>query len=536
MNDFIELRRLFNVVLRRWWLLIGLTILGVATGQFISQRQIPVYEAKATILVGEFEQSINLNRDDVQMSELFAQTYSDLALRQPVLQGVVEILKLNQSWEELREQIQVSTVNGTQLIEIRVEATSPQLAESIANEIVKHLILIGPDNLGSGEGNIVQGFIHQQMNDTQMRILTGQERLAEIEESMSGQISSVRLAELQAEKTSLDQLIADLVLNYVELSNLSGQNKNTNAITIIETAYSDNRAVRPRVSLNMLLGGGLGLLLALGIAFLWEFADDTIRSREDLAHFGNLSLLGTVGRISGRRYSGKIISRHEPSAVIKESFRMIRNKIRLGLKDKPVQSIVITSPGPTEGKSLSAANLAIIMAQANIRTILVDADLRNPALHRYFEADNSFGLSDLLALPEINSLSFLKKTSVLNLQIITSGEPSENQADDLLSERILEIFDDLKKKAELIIIDSPPATLASDAAILSNRADSVIVVVRGGKTKRRELRQTLVDLQEANAVILGFIYNQAHKKSDIAVYQRQENNLLQRVITRLFQQ
>ncbi len=528
MNDFVELHRLINIVLRRWWLLLGLTAIAAMIGYTVSLRQTPVYEAAVTVLVGEITKSTNLSREDIQMSELFAQTYADLAVRQPVLQGVVEMLHLNESWEELRNSVRVQAISGTQLIEIKAEANTPEMARLIADEIANHLILIGPTKVNDGEGNFAQTFILKQMADTQSRILSGQERVKELEATMSGTISSAKFVELQTEKTNQERLIADLVLNYVELSNLSAQDKNSNSLSIIEPAYAEKVPIRPRVNMNILLSGGLGMLLALGIIFLWEFTDDSIKSIDDFSQFEKLNILGTVGKIKGKNYSEKIVTHLASASPTKELYRMICNKICVGSADNPIRSIVVTSPEPAEGKSITAANFGVIMAQANIKTILVDADMRHPVLHQVFDVENKSGLADLLASPVTKMQSILKKTSIDNLQLITSGESSQDQSDLLRSERISQILEYLKGKADLVIIDSPPALLTADAAILSSQADGVIVVIRARKSTRKAIRQTFNELQEANANLLGCIYNQIHKDNRLDIYKRQNQENIKR--------
>lgn len=520
MNDFVELHRLFAIVLRRWWLLLGLTALTAAAGYMISQRQTPVYEATATVLVGDITKSTNLNREDVQMSALFAQTYADLAVRQPVLQGVVGMLNLDVTWEELRKYVEVTSKNNTQMIEIKAEASTPDLARKIADEIAKQLILIGPTNVNGGESNLVQSFIRQQMEETQARILEGQNHIKDIEAAMNSPVSTTRLLELQAEKANQERLITDLVLNFVQLSSLATQDRSANQLSIIESAYSNNRPVRPITNLNILLGAGMGLLLALGIIFLWEYIDDAIKDMDDLAQFEGLTVLGTIGKIRGRKYPDKLVTHLEPASPSSEAYRMIRNKIRFSAENHPAKTIVVTSPDAEEGKSITAANLAIIMAQANIKTILVDADLHDPVQHQIFRLKNKAGLANLIGSTVTDISSCLKETSVENLHVITSGEFSHAELERMSSERISTVLKKLDPLAEVIIIDSPPALLTADAMVLSNRADGVIVVARAGQTKRRAIRQMLVDLQEANAKLIGCIYNQPNKEHVLTQYKR----------------
>lgn len=532
MSDFVELHRLINIVLRRWWLLVGLIAVGGAAGYMISQRQTAVYEATATVLVGDITKTSNLSREDIQMSALFAQTYADLAIRQPVMQGVVEMLDLNQSWEDLRKQVLVSSIDDSQLIEIKAEANSPEMARRIADEIAKQLILIGPSNIPERDDNFVQGFIRQQMEDTQLRILEGQTRIKEIESAMEGKVSPSKMLELQTEKANLERLVADQVLNFVELSNLSAQDRSPNSLSIVETAYADVDPIRPRANLNILLGAGLGLLLAMGVTFLWEYIDDAIKNTDDLSAYEKLNLLGSVGRIRGQRYSEKMVTHWEPSSPTAEAYRMIRNKIRFGAGSSQARSIVVTSSEPEEGKSITAANLSIIMAQAGIKTVLVDADLRNPVLHQALNVKLKSGLADIISVQGANITDCLKPTSIDNLRVITSGESAENELEQLNSDRIAAVLKALEPYSEVVIIDSPPALLTADAMILSNQADGVIVVTRAGKTRRKALRQTLVDLQEANANIIGCIFNHPEKDTSIAVYKRhKQGNLLRQILS-----
>jgi non-specific protein-tyrosine kinase len=266
------------------------------------------------------------------------------------------------------------------------------------------------------------------MEDTQARILSGQNRIREIEADMEDSISATKMFELQTEKSNLERLIADHVLNYVELLNLAAQDKEPNSLSIIETAQAGKDPIRPRVNLNILLSSGLGMLLALSIIFLWEFLDDTVKSTDDLSQFEKLNILGAIGRIKGQKYSGKI-------AAQMESYRMIRNKIRLGSADNPAKSIVVTSPEPGEGKSVTAANLGVIMAQANIKTVIVDADLRHPVQHKMFDVKIKSGLMDLLSSPKTDIRDCLKSTSINNLQIMTSGESNQDQSEQLNASR-----------------------------------------------------------------------------------------------------
>lgn len=512
MNDFLELRRVMDAVLKRWWFIVIMVVVTATMGYILTKRQTPVYQATTTVLVGQSIELSQLDRVDIQTSEALVQTYVEMAQREPVLDGVVQTLKLNETWQDLRKQVDVQPVSGTQLIEIVVESDSPDTARSIADEVANQLLLISPESSTQTTGsNAVQEFNSEQLISLQERILNGQKKLAELESEIENASSEVELVALQNEKANLESLIVDWERNYAELLPFAsaGPAKEPNRLTVIEAAYSDNTQIRPNIKLNTLLGGALGLVLAAGIIFLLEFLDETYRSADDLFQSEGLEVLGSVGRIKGKKYSDKIITRLAPFSPLAESYRIIRNRLRLETGVVLKRSIMVTSSIPQEGKSLTVANLGIILAEANIKTVIVDADLRGSALHLAFDVKSENGLADVLRQPGSRVEDYLKATPIYNLHILTSGKVPSNPSELLGSgsRGMLKIINDLKQFADVVILDSPPASVFSDAISLSNLVDDLILVVRAGKTKKSDLKKTLFNLQNNRADFLGCILN-----------------------------
>ena len=513
MNDFIELRRVSTIILRRWWWLAIIAVLGALAGYVISRQQTPVYQATTTVLVGDSIKSTNVDRVDIQVSEALVQTYVEVAHRQPVLQGVVSALNLNGSWQALDKQIQVTQIESTQLIEIVVEANSPEMARRIADEIVNQLILLSPTN-SEGSNN---EFNQEQLASLQERIVTGQNRIVEIETAMSKSISEIELADLQREKATLNGLIVEWERNYTDMLLVTEPKRNPTQLSVIETAHSNNNQIRPRVQLNTLLGGVLGMIIGLGLIFLLDFLDDTYKSLNDFSQSDEVNILGSIRKIKGRKLSDKLVARFHPHSPVTESYRIIRSRIRFKPTDKPTRSIMVTSAMPKEGKSVTAANLAVVFAQANYKTVIVDADLRHPALHEIFEVSNEVGLGDMLSSTDFKIDDGIQTTSVNNLKILTSGTPLLDPSERLGSERMKNILDELKNVAEVVIFDSPPVLVYADAIVLSGRSDGVIMVIQAGKSTHAAITQTLFDLQNANANLLGSIFNQSPKSDTFSV-------------------
>jgi len=513
MNDFIELRRVSSIILRRWWWLAILTVLGALAGYLFSRQQTPVYQATTTILVGDSIRSTNVDRVDIQVSEALVQTYVEVAQRQPVLQGVVTALNLNGSWQALGRQIQVTQIESTQLIQIVVEASSPEMARRIADEIVNQLILLSPTNSEGSDNE----FNREQLTSLQERIVTGQNRLLEIEDAMSKSISEIELADLQREKSTLNGLLVEWERNYADMLLVTEPKRNPTQLSVIESAHSNNTQIRPRVQLNTLLGGVLGMIIGLGLIFLLDFLDDTYKSLNDFSQSEEVNILGSIRKIKGRKLSDKLVALKYPHSPVTESYRIIRSRIRFKPTDKLTRSIMVTSSMPEEGKSVTAANLAVVFAQANYKTVIVDADLRHPALHEFFEVNNEVGLGDILSSTDFRIEDCVQDTSVKNLKILTSGTPLLDPSERLGSERMKDILDELKSVASVIIVDSAPVLVYADAIVLSSRLDGVIMVIQAGKSTRGAITQALFDLQNANANLLGSVFNQSPKSDTFSV-------------------
>lgn len=517
MNDFMELHRVISIALKRWWLLVVLTILGAVAGYIISRAQTPVYQATTTVLVGESIRSSSVDRVDIQISDALIQTYVEIARRQPVLQGVVTALNLDESWQSLANRVTVSLIDSTQLIEVTVEARSPELAQTIADELVHQLILLSPSGSENTDNQLTGSFNREQITKLQERIVNGQQRLVEIDTALDNSISETELAALQQEKTTLEGLLIEWERNYTQLLTLTESKSDPTQLTIVEPAYSNGRMVRPRIQLNTLLGAGVGLILALGLVFLLDLLDDTFGSLRDFAQSEEVNILGSIRRIKGKRLADKLIAQLHPHSPITESYRIVRSRIRFKRGEGTARSIMVTSSMPDEGKSLTAANLAVVFAQANYKTVIVDANLRHPVLHDAFAVNNDTGLGDVLASPELQVEECLQATSVNNLRILTSGTAVPDASGHLGSERMEEIIKNLKKVAEIVIFDSPPVLVFADAIVLSRRVDGVIVVIQAGKSKRSAIDQTLLDLQNANADVLGSVFNLSPRSDTFSV-------------------
>jgi capsular exopolysaccharide synthesis family protein len=186
---------------------------------------------------------------------------------------------------------------------------------------------------------------------------------------------------------------------------------------------------------------------------------------------------------------------------------VLRTNLQFAAVDRPLRTLLITSPAPTEGKSLTAANLAVAQAQAGRRVILVDTDLHRPRLHRLFKLRNNAGVTTALLAEHPALDDLLQEASVPGLRVLTSGPLPPNPAELLGSARMKELLVELTAVADTVVLDSPPATAFSDAAILSTQSDGVLLVLDSGHTRREIARRSLEALGRVNARVVGVLLN-----------------------------
>lgn len=213
-----------------------------------------------------------------------------------------------------------------------------------------------------------------------------------------------------------------------------------------------------------------------------------------------------------------LITMFKKRSVISEQYRTIRSNIRFSMVDKDLKSLVVTSAGANEGKSTVANNLAVVFADAGLKTLLVDADLRKPTADLTWLLSKDKGLSDLLLDKAANYDQYISETKVAGLSVLTSGHVPPNPSELLGTERMQDILQTLTEKFDLVIFDTPPLVAVTDAQILASRTDGTILVVRERQTEKREilLSKQLLDMAQAN--ILGVIFNGTKSARDDYYY------------------
>jgi capsular exopolysaccharide synthesis family protein len=279
----------------------------------------------------------------------------------------------------------------------------------------------------------------------------------------------------------------------------------------IEPAEVPSAPFQPQPIRNTMLGIMSGVLIMGGIAFLIEYLDDTIKTPEDVQRYMKTNVIGMIGELKKPKDSKNddelvgIYVVDYPLSMITEGFRTLRTNLDLASVDKPLRTLAITSANPSEGKSTLVVNLAVVMAQGGKRTILLDADLRRPALYRHLKLENREGLSDLFS-SEIQIQDVIRAWGDPPIGVITAGPIPPNPNELLSSKRMESILESLIQGADIVILDTSPA-IVSDPIALSAKVDGIIVMIEPGKTKIGSAQVLMEQLERADATILGVVLN-----------------------------
>ena len=282
---------------------------------------------------------------------------------------------------------------------------------------------------------------------------------------------------------------------------------NPTNIIVHEVPQINDNPVSPNVPMNLALGAVVGLVFGAGIAFFLEHMDTSVKSLEDVERFLNVSVLAVIPRDVGVLHKQSGLS---PDA---EAYRILRTNIEFNRKNPEDNAITVVSGGAGEGKSTTLVNLAYVCAQGGYTTLMIDADLRRPRLHTFFDISNSVGLTNYLTT-DLLLEDVILQTPVDNLYFMPSGILPADAAGILNSRRMSELIQDVKQRFDLVLIDSPPILGVSDASVLASEVDLTMIVVQHRKLPRNMLVRVKQAVENVGGQVVGVVLNNVDIRSD----------------------
>jgi len=277
---------------------------------------------------------------------------------------------------------------------------------------------------------------------------------------------------------------------------------------VVDSAIVPLKPIKPRVVLTLFLGvvGGLGV--AIGLAFFVNYLDDSIKNQDDIETYLRLPFLGYIPNIKTNSVLERDMQAHlHPQSNAAEGFRTLRAAIALAPKADRYRALAVTSTIPAEGKSLVASNLSIVIAQTGLKTLLVDADLRRPSVHKVFRLQSPVGLSSYLTEKVASVDECIHSTEVPHLDVVCCGAVPSSPSELAGSKRMTQFLLEVRSRYDRVVLDCPPVSAVSDPLIIASLSDGVVFVTKFNKIRRDHARKTVRRIQDAGIFILGVVLN-----------------------------
>ncbi|MBC7812736.1 MAG: polysaccharide biosynthesis tyrosine autokinase [Burkholderiales bacterium] len=537
-----ELAQYFRIF-RKWlWLILVAAFIGGGVSYVSTSGQPLIYRAQAIMAIGTFMDAPNPNASEIRAGIELTTTYAELVKMHDLLQAVVDRMDMPISADALANMIDVDTVLGTSLFILNVDSTDPVLAADVANGVAEELVRNSPSNLTPDQESQIE-LAQLQIDALNEQLQQSRVELSAIEGQLAVADDADELALLRDQRSDLINQVnaaSGTIASFTEtIANLQ---RRTNSLDIVEHARIPTGATGSSPITTALVGAATGAVLALAVVVFLEYLDDTIKTSLEATEMLALPVLGVIMKFGKPKdkYADRLIASQNSQSPIAEGYRKLRTNLLFSKDEKRKSIYLVTSPGASEGKSVTTANLAVTMASAGLRVLLVDADLRKPRVHEIFGLDNGIGLTSLLlasppkngAAPQANTdkteteistqlTQVLQSTHVPRLRVITSGfipdNPTEILGSALMQRWMTEILS--SSNVDVVLIDSPPCLAVADSSVLAATTNAEVILVLGaGKTRRMAAIKAKQEIENVGGALKGVVLNNVNARDEYYAY------------------
>jgi non-specific protein-tyrosine kinase len=495
-----------QLLLRRWWLLLLCAIVGVGLAYYFATSRPPAYVSTVSLQLNPAGKtpflpysSEGISRDTSPVTAVAA-SYNEVLRSRAFGEVVVQQLQLPVSPDAIGASLSTVLVPNTNILRLNVIWDNPSDAQQLAQNIAQIFIIENQRRQESQPDVQAQlGTMEQSASDLQDRMAPLQQQEQRLNSAIArGDLSG--LSELTSVGDRLAALESSRANLLIEISRLRSS---FDTAVIVDNATPGGLVNTTPLSQALLFGllGGLGVAIVLSLVL--EYLGDAVRTRRDVVEVAGVPPLARVGHTRG----AGLVMRKSQASTAAEAFRSMRASLRLAAPARSLDTLVVTSAGPREGKTFVASNLAIALAQSGKRVLLVDADLRRPSIHTWFNVANDRGLTDSLSGSEHPAVL---ASGLENLWLLPSGPRASSPSELLGSEALSETLHGLSQRWDMVILDSAPVGPVSDTLLLANQASGALLVARSGRTRRSALHGALAALSATGRPIVGIVLNDEH--------------------------
>jgi polysaccharide biosynthesis transport protein len=476
----------------------------------LTLAQTPTYRATASVLLqpylsetlGENAPVADLSQDQSEVEVMRSRSVADLAA------------------DDLGHEPAVSfdTVPETRVVEVTATSGDPATAAADATGYAKTYVESRRQGI-LDDLNKAAGILQEQLARAEAELTVAEQPLRDLQAQVAATEDDAQRAVLERQLSDLDsQLSADLftrrarrsgLQERVDQLGLTSQLTITGGAKLISAATEPSSPVSPQPVRNAALALAAGLVLGLGLAFLLEQLDDRVHGRDDVeAATGGLSILGLIPHSKRRDRLVASPAELQDDPALAEAFRSLRTSIHFVALAKPMRSIQVTSAGATEGKTTTVAGLAVTLAQAGNRVVVVDGDLRRPRIHELFGIDPAVGLTNALADEATMGEALRCVDDQPRLALVPCGTVSPNPSELLALSRFRDLITTLTDDFDFVLIDTPPVLPVADARVVAGTVDATLMVVAAERSKVKEVQLATDLLHQVDAPLVGVVLNQ----------------------------
>jgi capsular exopolysaccharide synthesis family protein len=515
-----DLRSYLGIIARRRWLVILTTLLCVGVAVAASLIPEPQYRVRAQVLTTGVNDPVAMIFGDNGSPDLNRQANSQAAflsssrMRLEVADAYSGSLPTGDIFD-----VRVNTVGNnssnnnttSSVVELSLVSTDPRGAATLVNTYAATYVelrqSIDIERLAETKGQM-----QALLQENEANVETIMQPVAEIDQQIieNPGDADVLLQQRQATVADLQDQLDPLEIEAARIrSTLSDINLGVElsaggGAEVLSTAWVPDTPVSPNLPLNLAIGLVVGLFLGSALAFVRDYFDDSVKTKEMAERVTGVSTLGLIPKIVG---GSDLVTVSHPTAPAAEAFRLLRTSVKFLGVERQVRVVQITSPSPGEGKTMVAANLAVAFAQSGERVVLVSADLRRPRIEEVVDVALTPGLTAVLIGDVTLPQAIQSAPAVPNLSVLPAGVPPPNPSELLSGERARRLVDVLGQTYDVVVIDCPPVLPVTDSLVLARMADTTLLVTSANKTSKRSLTRAVELLKQVDAPLVGTVLN-----------------------------